>query len=142
MRRVLLDTDTLSEILKGRDTLVVERALKYAAEHGKFTYTAVSVLEILYGLTFKAAEQQLHQAQMSFDENEVIVPSLEDFKTAGRIRGRARREGKQLTSDDCLVGAIAERLRLPVATGNRIHFESMRQAGLKIELENWRENFE
>jgi tRNA(fMet)-specific endonuclease VapC len=139
MRRVLLDTDTLSEILKGKNANVVRRATEYANEHGRFTYSAVSVLEILYGLHHKDAKQQLARAEASFNENEVVVPNLEDYKIAGRIRGIARLQGRLLTSDDCLVGAVADRLGLPVVTGNTMHFEAMRSEGLGIALQNWRE---
>lgn len=139
MRRVLLDTDILSEILKGRNPHVIKRAQAYAQEHGQFTYAAVSVLEIIYGLHHKDAKWQLKNAQLSFAENEVITPTLEDYETAGRIRGQARRQGNQLTSDDCLIGAVAERMGLPVATGNTRHFEAMSRAGLTLQLENWRD---
>jgi len=139
MRRVLLDTDILSEILKGRDLLVVRRAVAYAEEHGRFTYTAVSIHEILFGLHYRDATSQLRHAEVCFNENEVILPVLEDYTTAGRVRGQARRQGRQLTLDDCLIGSVAQRLGLPVATGNAGHFEAMRLAGLSIELENWRQ---
>jgi tRNA(fMet)-specific endonuclease VapC len=137
MRRVVLDTDTLSEILKGKNAAVIRRANEYADEHGRFTYTAISVLEILYGLHHKDARLQLRIAEASFIENELIVPTLEDYKTAGRMRGGARRQGRQLTSDDCLIGAVEFRLGLPVATGNTEHFDAMRAAGLSIETEDW-----
>ena len=139
MRRVLLDTDILSEILKGRDPAVIRRARAYAEEHGRFTYSAVSVLEILFGLHHKDAQRQLRKAETSFAENDVIVPTLEDYKTAGRIRGLARGLGQQLTSDDCLIGAVAQRIGSPVATANTRHFETMQSVGLVLELENWRE---
>jgi predicted nucleic acid-binding protein len=138
MGKKLLDTDTLSEILKGRNASVVRRAGKYAEAHSQFTYTAVSVHEILFGLHYKDAKRQLKQAEASFAENEVIVPSLDDYATAGRIRGVARREGHQLAIDDCLIGAVAARLGIPVVTGNTGHFAAMRQAGLNIQLENWK----
>lgn len=89
MRRVLLDTDTLSEILKGRNQAIIQRASDYAEAYGRFTYAAVSVLEILFGLHHMDATQQLKNAERSFDENEVILPTLDDYKTAGRIRGLA-----------------------------------------------------
>ena len=136
MRRVLLDTDVLSPILKGRNPTVIKRASEYADEHGRFTYAAVS---IMFGLHYKDAQRQLRNAEISFNENEVVVPNLDDYKAAGRIRGRARRKGDQLTSDDCLIGAVAQRLGLPVATGNIKRFHAMKEAGLQIELDNWLE---
>ena len=125
MRRVLLDTDMLSEVLKGRDQAVTQNAGIYAGEHGRFTFCSVTVLEILYGLHYRDARRQLRTAEASFRENEVVVPQLEDFHAAGRTRGIARRQGLQLTSDDCLIGAVASRLGIPVATGNTGHFEAL-----------------
>ena len=119
--------------------MVTRRAGAYAEEHGQFTYTAVSVLEILYGLHHKGAKRQIKNAESSFDENELIVPTLDDYKSAGRLRGLARKQGQQLTSDDCLIAAVAGRLGLPVATGNTKHFEALNRAGLTLRLENWRD---
>lgn len=137
--RVLLDTDTLSDILKGKNIRTNHHARIYAGKHGLFTYTAVSVHEILYGLHHKDAKKQLVAAESSFNENELFVPLLEDFKTAGRIRGIARKSGRQLTMDDCLIGAVVARLNLPIVTGNTQHFEAMIVAGLSISLLNWRD---
>jgi tRNA(fMet)-specific endonuclease VapC len=138
MGKRLLDTDTLSEILKGKNAAVVRRAIEYAQEHGEFTYTAVSVHEILYGLHYKDAKRQLEQARASFAESEVIVPTAEDYEDAGRIRGVARGKGHQLAMDDCLIGAVAARLGITLVTGNTAHFAAMRQAGLTIAFENWK----
>ena len=140
VERALLDTDILSEVLKGKDRSVLRSAEEYAFRFGKFTYTAVSVLEILYGLHYRDARRQLELAKRSFLENELIVPTLEDYHVAGRIRGEARKQGSQLTSDDCLIGAAAARLGLPVVTGNIEHFRSIQRAGLAIRLLNWRES--
>ena len=138
MSRVLLDTDILSEIFKGRDLTVKGHADAYSVVHGRYTFSAVSVQEILFGLHCKAALRQIQLAEVLFARNEVIIPNLDDFVTTGRIRGMARRQGHQLAFDDCLIGAVASRLGIPVATGNTAHFDAMRQAGFQIELENWR----
>jgi predicted nucleic acid-binding protein len=138
MQRVLLDTDILSEILKRKDPAVMAQAAKYAAIHLRFTFTAVSVHEIIYGLESKAASQQLVEARRAFAANEIVVPTLEDYDTAGHIRGAARRQGQQLALDDCLICAVATRLGLPVVTGNWAHFQAAQAVGLLCTLENWR----
>jgi len=136
IERLLLDTDTLSEILKGRNETVLVHAAKYAGEAGQFTFTAVTVLAVLYGLHFKDAKQQLLVAQAAFEDNDIILSTFADYVTAGRVRGVARTQGSQLTSDDCLIGACAERLGLPVVTGNQKHFVAMQRAGLRVQLRN------
>ncbi|MBV8842048.1 MAG: hypothetical protein JO307_04480 [Bryobacterales bacterium] len=48
MSKVLLDTDILSEYLKGHDRTVVRRAGEYAQQYGIFTFTSVTVHEIVF----------------------------------------------------------------------------------------------
>ena len=49
MTRCLLDTDILSEIIKGKHSAVLSRASAYVAQHGRLTTSSVSVAEIIYG---------------------------------------------------------------------------------------------
>lgn len=138
MSRVVLDTDILSEILKRRDPVVLSKAIAYAAEHRFFTFTAVSIHEITFGLVSKGATSQLREARAVFVENEVLLPTAEDYDLSGQIRGFARQQGRQLAIDDCLVAVVAARHTLPVVTGNTAHFEAMRQVGLPLQIQNWR----
>ncbi len=55
MNRTLLDTDTLSEINKAHDAALVATATAYLAEHGRFTLSAVNVMEAIRA-TSKQAE--------------------------------------------------------------------------------------
>lgn len=50
MRASLLDTDTLSEIMKGRDAGVSRRASEYLMQFGVFTFSLITRYEILRGL--------------------------------------------------------------------------------------------
>jgi predicted nucleic acid-binding protein len=58
----ILDTDILSEYLKGHDSAVVGHAARYAQEHKVFSFTSVTVYEIVYGLELKGAVIQLANA--------------------------------------------------------------------------------
>ena len=57
MDKSILDTDILSEYLKGHHRNVVRYAERYAQEHGVFTFTSVTVYEIclLYTSSDRAA---------------------------------------------------------------------------------------
>lgn len=59
MAKVLLDTDILSEYLKGHDKIVAGHAADYARRYRIFTFTSVTVHELVYGLEFKGASAQL-----------------------------------------------------------------------------------
>jgi predicted nucleic acid-binding protein len=87
----------------------------------------------------QGVEQYAEQWHVSHDEAVLIVPTLEDYLHAGVVRGVARRQGRQIALDDCLIGTTAVRLGLPVSTGNTEHFLEMQRAGLAVEIENWRD---
>jgi predicted nucleic acid-binding protein len=47
MNRVLLDTDILSDFLRGHNGNVIRRAQAYMGEHGRLTLSAVTVFEVV-----------------------------------------------------------------------------------------------
>ena len=55
----LLDTDTLSEVMKGRDANVRENARQYLTIFGAFTFSIITRYEILRGLKARNAVRQL-----------------------------------------------------------------------------------
>ena len=59
MAQALLDTDALSEVIKGRDGLVAQHAQKYLQTHKRFTFSIITRYEILRGLKAKVALQQI-----------------------------------------------------------------------------------
>ena len=78
MGKVLLDTDILSDYLKGHHQAVVNHAARYAQQYGVFTFTSVTVYEIVYGLELKAAAAQLVRA--------IETPSSVRLEFSGDIR--------------------------------------------------------
>ena len=93
MAKRLLDTDILSEYLKGHDQTVAKHAALYAQEHGIFTFTSVTVYEIIYGLELKGASHQRHKAWEWLQQNEEVAPTKTDYLTAATIRAPARKQG-------------------------------------------------
>ena len=49
MQKTLLDTDILSDFLRGKNLNVVRRAEAYLGEYGHFTVSVVTVFEIVRG---------------------------------------------------------------------------------------------
>jgi predicted nucleic acid-binding protein len=138
MPKVLLDTDILSEYLKGHDKAVARRAASYASQHGVFTFTSVTVHEIVFGLEFKRASSQLAKALAWLNQNEQITPMASDYHEAAIIRAVARQQGSILELPDCLIAAVAIRLGLPVVTGNTEDYQAIQKAGANLAIENWR----
>jgi len=139
MSKALLDTDILSEYLKGHDRIVVRRAADYAQQYGVFTFTSVTVHEIVYGLELKGATAQVQKALLWLNQNEQITPTADDYVQAAIIKAAARKQGSTVELPDCLIAAVAVRLGLPLATGNTEDFRAIQRTGVHLQIENWRE---
>ncbi len=127
MDKCILDTNILSEYFKGHNPTVTGRAAQHAREHGVFSFTSVTVYEVIYGLQVKSASVQLQRVLSWFGQNEEIAPLAEDYAAAAAIRATATRQGAPLQLTDCLIAAVAVRLERPLITGNRGDFEAIRK---------------
>lgn len=139
MPKVLLDTDILSEYLKGHDRIVTGHAARYAQQYGIFTFTSITVYEIVYGLEVKEATAQLKKALAWLNQNEQILPERGDYLAAASIKATARRQGAVLELPDCLIAAVTVRLDCSLVTGNTEDFEAIQRTGTKLVIQNWRE---
>jgi len=133
-----MDTDTLSEVLKGIDLNVVTNAQSYGHAFGLLDFTSASVLEILHGLHRKGAQAQIQRAEALFTRNSETVPEKQDFRLAAQIAGALARQGTPIGIIDPLIAACAIRRGFGVATGNTDHFTYIQKAGYSLHLENWR----
>lgn len=139
MQVVILDTDILSEVLKGINPNVGEHQLGYQAHFTRLTFTSASVMEILTGLRKRGAPAQLQRAEALFALNLEIVPDAADYRLAADISGDLLKAGKVIGIVDPLIAACAIRRGYGIASGNTAHFEFIRQLGYSFHLENWRD---
>lgn len=107
MTKVLLDTDILSEILKGKSAVVTARAGKYLAQQGCFTTSAITVAEIVYGFRRVGREDRVTQFEASLDVAEVLARDDAAARLAGRINADLERAGCVIGMPDVLIAAIA-----------------------------------
>jgi tRNA(fMet)-specific endonuclease VapC len=138
MNRCLLDTDILSEIIKGKDAAVAANATAYLAAFGRLTTSAISVAEIVHGLRRVGREDRLRQFELAVDLAEVLPFDDATARLAGRINGDLVRQGRTIGMPDVMIAAVALRAEIPVVTGNRAHFEHVRGAGYELTILNWR----
>jgi predicted nucleic acid-binding protein len=136
--KAILDTDILSEYLKGHNAAVAGRAAAYAKDHGIFTFTSVTVYEIVYGLELKGASSHLNKVLIWLKQNEEITPTDADFLAAATIKATARRQGSVVELPDCLIASIAIRSNRPLVTGNIDDFRAIQKTGVNLSIENWR----
>lgn len=139
MVKCILDTDILSEYLKGHNAVVIGHAARYAQERRVFSFTSVTVYEIVYRLEVKGAAAQLQKVLAWLQQNDEIVPIEQDYRAAASIRAKARQQGAPLELADCLIAAVALRLRCPLVTGNTDDFQAIERTGAKLVIENWRQ---
>jgi tRNA(fMet)-specific endonuclease VapC len=135
MDAALLDTDLLSEILKQRDPIVVQKSCEYLQAHGQFSFSIFTRFEIARGYKEKRATRQLAKFNV-FCRHSLVLPLTETvFERAEDLRALARRGGHPSGDADILIAATALDSGLALATGNTTHYGWI--PGLV--LTNWRQ---
>ena len=132
--RQLLDTDTLSEVMKGRDSNVAQHAAAYLAYYGQFSFSIITRYEILRGLKAKAATAQIAAFEDRCKSSLVLPLTDQAILRAADIYADLWRRGELIADADILIAATAIEYQLVLATENRAHFE--RIPGLR--LNSWR----
>lgn len=139
MDQSLLDTDILSEILKAKNPLVVERAKQYQAEHEHLTISAITVMEIVKGFHQVGRADALKKFLTNIKFSNVLAFDQSCAETAGRIYGDLDRTGQTVGRADPMIAAIAIQHKLTLVTGNMEHYQRIQKLGYTLKLENWRE---
>jgi tRNA(fMet)-specific endonuclease VapC len=102
----LLDTDTLSAVLRG-DSKATARAQEYLVEHGAFSFSIITRYEILRGLKAKNATAQI-QAFDRLCATSLILPLTNGIVArAADIYAALRQRGEPIGDADILIAASA-----------------------------------
>ncbi len=139
MRRALLDTDILSEILKGKNETVRQRAAAYQAQLGDFAISTVTVMEVVKGLHRLGREEAIDRFLSGLGMLQVVPVDTAVATLAGRIYADLERTGRPIGRADPLVAAAALVHECDLVTGNVAHFEAVRSVGYPLVIDNWRE---
>lgn len=134
MAKVLLDTDTLSEILKQRNSAVVAQAAAYLQRESRFSFSALTRYESLRGLKDKGVTTQLAQFETFCLQSEILPITDAILNLASDLWAAARRGGHAKSDADLIIAATALVHGYDLATGNTIHYSWI--SGLTIV--NWR----
>ena len=139
MEPSLLDTDILSEVLKAKNPIVVERVKAYNASFKRITVSVISVMEIVQGLHKMKRDEALEKFRAGLKASRVLVFDQTCAETAGRIHGDLERTGQPIGRADPMIAATALRHKLTLVTGNMDHYERIQQLGYPLKLDNWRQ---
>jgi Predicted nucleic acid-binding protein, contains PIN domain len=131
--RALLDTDTLSAVMRGAPPPVVAKAREYLVEHGAFTFSIITRYEILRGLKAKGALVQLRAFDRLCAGSQIVPLTDAAVVRASEIYAELRHRGAPIGDADVLIAASALVHGLAVVTNNEDHFR--RIPGLAVE--NW-----
>jgi tRNA(fMet)-specific endonuclease VapC len=132
VKPVLLDTDVLSFYLKGSDEGVVALCRRHSALFGRLSISIITHYEVLSGLHHRAAAKRLDDYRRFAAANNVLPLTAAAVERAAVLYADLRTRGTPVDDIDLLIAGIALENRLPVATGNRSHFE--RIAGLDVQI--------
>jgi tRNA(fMet)-specific endonuclease VapC len=117
VNKSLLDTDIFSEILKGVDQTVVAKAIAYRTIWGRYTISAITVLEIVKGLHKVQREERIQQLLVGLAAVELLILDLQSATLAGRIYADLERTGQPIGRADPMIAAIALHHDLTLITG-------------------------
>lgn len=132
MKPSLLDTDILSEFLRG-NSKVIAKVDEHLKEYGFISLSIITYYEILNGLLYKDARKQMIRFEEFVELNKVIPLTLRMAKTAAAIQADLRKKGTEIGHTDTLIAGIAMTSELQLVTNNTDHFKRIKG----LEITNW-----
>jgi tRNA(fMet)-specific endonuclease VapC len=130
----LLDTDTLSEVLKLRDLSVARHAREYLDLYQRFHFSIITRFEILRGLLAKAAPRQIERFEIQCRASVVLPLSDAVVVRAAEHYAHLRGRGALISDADLLIAATAQVHGSDLVTENRDHFSRIPE----LRLHSWR----
>ena len=139
MSKSLLDTDILSEILKGINPTVASNAAAYRQVFGRYSLSSITVMEVISGLKRNQSHRRIQKFLTDISSEEVLPFGQADGKLAGEIDGDLERIGRPIGGCDPMIAAIAITNGSELVTGNSAHYQRIQQLGYPLTLVNWRQ---
>lgn len=132
MKGALVDTDTISYFFRGIAE-VTAKLHEYVIEQDHLYLSVVTYYEILNGLYFKNARNQLVQFEQFVSLNEVLPVTTKIAKSAAGIYAELRRQGQTIGHNDVLIAGTAIVNGLTLVTNNTRHFSKIPS----LDIDNW-----
>lgn len=131
--RYLLDTNTVTYILKGQSPRARKRLANLSSED-EVCISSVTEAEVRYGLASRPISQAARAEIDHFLEAIDILPwDSEAARMYGQMRAELERSGRTLAGMDLLIAAHAAARRMVLVTSDR----SFRNAGGLLKLVDW-----
>jgi tRNA(fMet)-specific endonuclease VapC len=140
MNKSLLDTDTLSEILKGKNASVIQKANDYLTHFEQYTISIITVIEIIKGFHKVEREEHIERFLSTISTVEILTLNLKGAELTGRIYADLEKTGKPIGCADPIIAAIALENDLVLTTGNWRHYQRIQALGYPLKLDNWKKD--
>jgi predicted nucleic acid-binding protein len=137
--KVLLDTDILSEVMKGKDPVVVAHARPYLARAGRLSFSAMTVMEVVAGYSRRGSEEKLRRFLQLVNHSDVAPIDAVVAELAGRIHADLARVGLNIGVADTIIAATTVHMGIPLVTGNTSDYARVQDAGYPLQLRSWRD---
>ena len=131
--RYLLDTDTVSQIIRKPDGSAARRLLQAGTEEVALSVIVAS--ELRFGVAKRGSRRLAHRIEQVLERIEILPLEPPVDEHYAQIRHALERAGTPIGPNDLLIAAHARALGLVMVTGNAREFS--RVPGL--EVENWLE---
>ncbi len=125
MKPVLVDTDILSEFLRGTPK-VIENIERYLRSYDAINFTIITYYEILNGLLYKDAKKQLKKFTDFANLNKILPLTIRGATQAAEIYADLKKTGQPIGHTDCLIAGIALTNGLQLVTNNTDHFKRVK----------------
>jgi predicted nucleic acid-binding protein len=135
MDEVLLDTDTLSEVLKAKDAHVLGKAQQYLTQYGCFSFSAITFYEVVRGMLATRATKQLSNFLHTAGNSDIVAVTNPILTRAAELWATANAGGHPRGDADLIIAATALEIGRMLVTGNIPHFAWI--PGLRID--DWRQ---
>jgi tRNA(fMet)-specific endonuclease VapC len=131
----LLDTDALSEILKQKHPIVMQRARAYLKKYPHFAFSSMTRYEVVRGLRDKGVVRQLRQFATFCQHSLILGVTDAVLDRTANLWVTAYQAGFPRNDADLIIAATALEQGRVLVTGNTTHFSWI--PGLVVE--DWRQ---
>ena len=132
MNPALLDTDIVSYYLRGNQT-VRNQVAQYLDEYPFLNFSIFTYYEILSGLRYLDAQQQLAKFQQFVLLNRMLPLTRQSVDIAADIYANLRSQGNLIEDVDLLIASIALEHEYELVTNNITHFDRIPE----LNVTNW-----
>ena len=126
----------LSGINKAYGRTLLATAERYLATYGAFTFSSVTVMEVVRGYYLAARPERLTEFIASLADQEILAFTESTAELAGKIDADLLKSGQPIRSADPMIAETAIEHNLDLVTGNVKHFERIAALGYPLRLEN------